>query len=162
MLVAASSPVAASCWVDLLPSKFSCLPLASLLPLNIVSIWFVVVGCCYFVEYCWCFEWFLLFAFVGRRKKWRFWGKLTHRDQQFVWPIRNPYGLYGSPIRMDHKDCWSVWVIFFQFLFSIYRILFWNFCVDFFLIQKIYLSIILRRFFCVYLFLNFFWCNFVL
>ena len=45
VLVAASSPVAtSSCWVDLLPGKFSCLPLASLLPLNIVCIWFAVVG----------------------------------------------------------------------------------------------------------------------
>ena len=38
--------------VDLLPCKFSCLPLAPLLSLNIVCIWFAIVGWCYFVEYC--------------------------------------------------------------------------------------------------------------
>jgi len=67
------------------------------------SLWFDVV-CCYLYE--------------AMPKNGIFWEKITHTD--------HPYGPYRL-IRMGY-----FFLIFFHFfLFLIYRILFWNFCVDF-------------------------------
>jgi len=96
MLVAASSPAAASsCWVHLLPSKFSALPPMPLLPLLLLA-WFIVVGLLlYWMNVFVWTEWMLVW-FESMAE----WQKVVYFLKKKPMRINNLYKSYGSVIHM--------------------------------------------------------------